>query len=140
MWAGKLKKSNYGLWKLAITISGKTRAVKLLTGNEPSRHVAEEIASTMRENITFEPFQFDLDNAPHNSENWKISFSTSGIAKCLKSLPKNKASGADNIPNQVYALLSDFIATRSPEVNFPTFSVETGPADRMEGGHCHTST
>lgn len=135
IWAGKMKKSSYGLWKLTKQLSGRGNAqgsASLLRADESPQDAAEDIASAMCTNnsVNHQQMQRNFTNA---LTDWNISFSVWDIAKCLQKLPKDKACGSDGISNHIYALLGDFLAAPMKAIFEESVRIQDLPSEWKEG-------
>lgn len=136
LWAEKLKSSNFGLWKLANHISGKAGAkgsISFTSSGVSLGDAAERIADLMCLNSRPQPLLEHANCSSDTSSKWNISFSEWEIAKSLKKLPRNKASGSDGIPNLIYALLGDFLAGPLKSIFECSVSKQALPLEWKEG-------
>ena len=133
IWATKLKKSNYGIWKLTKYLSGKSGSKEqnfFPTIKNSSVNLAEMFANAMSENVVS---KLQEDFLPSDSDLWTIKVSRHDTAARLKKLPKNKAPGSDGIPNRIYAFLADVIASPLTAIFNRSLSDCTLPTDWKEG-------
>ena len=109
LWANKMKDSTHGLWKLVKAVKGKSHS-KLVSSasdlNSPFS-LAEKIARSLQQDNTSQDNSIQI----LDDKNWQINFNSHEVFKILRTLPHKKAGGCDNIPNKVYSLLSEFIAS-----------------------------
>ena len=134
MWASKLKKSNYGLWKLTKYLSGKAGARGhgfVLSNTNSKEEMAEKIANEMTTDFSSSRMQ-DISQ-PFNINEWKIEFSVQDVAMQLKKLQANKASGADRIPNRIYVILAEVIAAPLKTVFDRSVAEHNLPSQWKEG-------
>lgn len=75
---------------------------------DSKKGIAEKIAYELTEQTT--PTPLSSEASPDSRDNWDINFSTFDIARSLRKLPTDNASGSDGIPNRIYAALADIIA------------------------------
>ena len=84
----------------------KDQLHNLITQLSTSRNLAEAIASTMTVGE-----ECNIDFSEFKDDGWSVEFSEFEVWKYLCELPLNKAAGVDGIPNKVYSVLADYIAS-----------------------------
>ena len=134
IWARKLKKSTYGLWRLTKSLSGKSscKGSNLsFSTEEPAENAAERIAVSLT--IDGHPTVYREADDKEKKDVWNIQFSEENIARRLRKLPKGKATGSDRIPNKVYSLLADVIAAPLKAIFEYSIKTQTLPSKWKEG-------
>jgi hypothetical protein len=131
MWAKKLKESTHGLWKMAKHLSGKqtkNEISNLITQFKTPTALAERIAENMEINDTPQEKVLSEEDG-----DWNLCFTTEEVEKELRTLSQNKAAGADQIPNKVYALLATFIASPLRDIFQNSIAQRSFPMDWKKG-------
>lgn len=112
LWAQKLKQSPTSLWTAVKQLSGKEfkdQLHNLITEFRTPRSLAEAIAATMTE--SGESITYTADFAEFEDDSWSVKLSEFEVWNHLRRLSPKKSAGEDGIPNKIYSILADYIAS-----------------------------